>query len=42
MTTNDYIILGSQHDQTRQAGNAVCPTKAQWIIGRILEAYRAS
>jgi DNA (cytosine-5)-methyltransferase 1 len=39
---NEYIILGSQRDQTKQIGNAVTPHVAQWIIGRLLETYRVS
>lgn len=35
---DSYIILGTQHDQVKQIGNAVCCNVAQWIAERVVES----
>lgn len=35
---DDYIILGNKRDQTRQVGNAVCPSVAQLLAERCIES----
>ena len=37
---DDYIVLGTKREQTKQYGNAVTPPAMAWLMERVMETFR--